>query len=94
MPFDEARRIVRKLNLNRRLDYPIWWKESGKNIIPNIPAKPDKTYSKTGWLGWSDWIGSNIISNQEKGKDKFSYDEAKAFLKINCKVLKQFHPYF
>ncbi len=84
MPFYEARVIVRKLNLKRRLDYPIWWRESGKNIIPNIPAKPDKTYSKSGWVGWSDWIGSNVINNQEKNKDKFSYQEAKTFLKINC----------
>lgn len=94
MPFDEARKIVRKLDLKKRLDYTIWWKESGKNIIPNIPAKPDKTYSKTGWLGWSDWIGSNIISNQEKGKDKFTYDEAKAFLKINCKGIINSMPKF
>ena len=94
MPFDEARGVVRKLKLKRRLDYPIWWKESGKNIIPNIPAKPDKTYSKTGWLGWSDWIGNNVISNQEKSKDKFSYDEAKTFLKINCKGIINSMPKF
>uniref|UniRef100_UPI004047A123 DEAD/DEAH box helicase family protein n=1 Tax=Bacteroidota TaxID=976 RepID=UPI004047A123 len=84
MPFDEARGVVRKLKLKGRVDYTSWWRKLGKNIIPKIPAKPDKTYSKTGWLGWSDWIGINVISNQEKGKEKFSYKEAKAFLKINC----------
>lgn len=85
MPFNDARTIVRELNLKKRSDYSIWWNKSGKKITPNIPAKPDKTYSKIGWIDWSDWIGNKIISNQEKGFGKFDYNEAKTYIINNCK---------
>jgi len=50
----------------------------------DIPAKPYNTYFKE-WEGWNNWLGIKNESNWEISKNSFSYDEAKSFLKNECK---------
>ena len=85
MAFKDAREIVRNLKLSKRLDYTIWWRNIGKTISPQIPAKPDQSYAKDGWAGWSDWMGSKIEGNWDISKNFFSLSDAKEFIKKHSK---------
>jgi hypothetical protein len=54
-PFKDARAFVRRLGFQSRTEWADYCK-SGKK--PNdIPAKPDRVYSDSGWAGWGDWLG-------------------------------------
>jgi hypothetical protein len=80
-PFEEARAFVHTLKL-KGVDE--WYKfcrgqlpEKGMRPI-DIPAHPNQTYAKSGWLGMGDWLGSGTIANSKK---KFrSFEEARAFV--------------
>jgi len=55
--FNQARQFSRSLGLSKRAD----WKEylkSGKRP-QNIPAQPEKTYQKKGWIDYKDWLNEN-----------------------------------
>ena len=56
LPFDEARDLVRQLNLKNKEEWIAWAKSNEKPN--NIPASPDGIYKDKGWLGWGDWIGN------------------------------------
>jgi hypothetical protein len=36
------------------------WNEYSKEgkLQTNIPSNPQKKYAKSGWLNWSDWLGT------------------------------------
>ena len=91
MAFENAKEFVRNLKLKKRIDYTVWWRNEGKTISPQIPAKPDQTYAKDGWLGWSDWMGSKIEGNWDISKKFFSLSDAKKFLRkhSNGKIISQ-----
>ena len=53
--FKKARKFSRKLGLRSSSE----WREfcnSGRKPA-NIPAYPDRSYSKAGWISWPDWLG-------------------------------------
>ena len=56
LPFNEARDLVRQLNLKKKEEWIAWAKSNEKPN--NIPASPDGIYKDKGWLGWGDWIGN------------------------------------
>jgi len=62
MPFDKARKFVRRLGLENQLEYRQWivgrLRRQGLPPRPkNIPANPDQVYSDH-WDGFNDFIGT------------------------------------
>ena len=62
LPFDKARRFVRRLKLRNQLEYREWSAGRLKNSkLParpdNIPANPDNVYSDL-WQGFNDFLGT------------------------------------
>ena len=57
LPFAEARRYVRSLDLTRT-GWPQWCKTKRPS---NIPSRPHTVYEGKGWKGWADWFGRKKI---------------------------------
>ena len=57
--YDLAKKIVNPLKLKSRMEW-VEYVNSGKKP-KNIPAKPESYYYKKGWLGYSDWLGTEVI---------------------------------
>jgi len=84
LPFEEARKFVRNLNLNGKTD----WKKWSKSSRPyNIPESPHKTYKNSGWINWGDFLGTGTIATYNR---KYrSFEEARNFarkLKLSSKA--------
>jgi superfamily II DNA or RNA helicase len=59
--FKKARAFARGLGLKSQIEWRDYSK-SGKR--PNdIPVNPNRTYAKTGWVGYGDWLGPNRTAN-------------------------------
>jgi hypothetical protein len=59
LPFDEARRLVRKLRISNRDA----WREYVKThraalSAQGIPTRPDVRYKDEGWKGWAVWLSA------------------------------------
>lgn len=80
--YEEAKIIAHKLNIKTTLE---WRKKCKNNNIPNsIPKRPDLYYLDNGWISWSDWLNSNIVSN--KNKKFYDFQTAKKIVKtLNIK---------
>ena len=52
LPFNEARTIVRMMNIPSVEGYADW-----KQRPSDIPPDPDRAYKDHGWIDWSDWLG-------------------------------------
>ena len=63
LPFEEARDIVRKLNLRGRTDWSAWGRSGARPA--DIPATPDHVYADTGWAGYGDWLGTGTPGPQD-----------------------------
>ena len=61
MPFEEARKLVRKEKLKTITAYRKLLK-TNKNPLPH---NPNYVYKKD-WIDWSDWLGAKIIASQNK----------------------------
>jgi hypothetical protein len=73
--FEAARTFVRGLNLKSSTKWRDYCK-SGKKP-DDIPAKPDRTYANSGWVGYSDWLGSGgVVRGQFR-----SFTKARAFVR-------------
>jgi hypothetical protein len=68
--FDKARAFVRRLKLKSWREYC----KSGRRPS-DIPADPKKTYAKSGWAGYGDWLGTGKVRPDEYR----SFKEARAF---------------
>lgn len=59
--FGEARAFAQSLNLKSASEWRLFCKsqlpELG-TLPPDIPANPNQTYAKSGWIGMSDWLGN------------------------------------
>ena len=90
LPFKEAKEYVQKLNLKSGKEYENWWKT---NKPDNIPAYPDNTYKKSGWVSWGDFLGTGIVSGRLK---KFlPFKEAKEYVqKLNLKSISKWQEYW
>jgi hypothetical protein len=78
LPYDEARKIVQKLNLKSVAQWRDYVKKKPIRGIHNYP--PD-TYQDV-WLdngGWSGFLGKKM-SPQEKARFKWSYNRAKEYV--------------
>lgn len=79
MPFEEARRIVRTLDLRGQAEWLEWCRS--ENRLPNIPLSPNVAYKRDGWVSMGDWLGTGRIAN--KNREFLGYHDAhKAALQI------------
>lgn len=67
MPFEEAREIVRSLKIKSAKEYRFQYYEKRNVALKSLPSSPDKLYLESGWISWGDWLGTNSISNRDKG---------------------------
>jgi hypothetical protein len=56
---------------------------SEQRAPPDIPALPSRTYAKTGWLGWGDWLGVH---------NRWSKTSLLAFVSSIVPLLNRFQP--
>jgi len=69
VPFEEARRIIHRLNIP---SYKSYVKEKVRLRSMNIPVVADKVYENDGWISWGDFLGTGYEAN----KEYFIYAEA------------------
>lgn len=88
LPFVEARQIARGLNISSGSQ---WRKFAREHKIPSgVPTSPEQTYSRLGWNGWNDWLGTN----PQKNKLWMGFDEAKKFVRsLNLSSSKSWMPW-
>jgi superfamily II DNA or RNA helicase len=79
-PFKEAREFARGLKLKSSSEWASFCKGDfpAKGTLPSdIPVSAVNVYSKNGWAGWGDWLGTDYVANQLRKYMPFS--EARAF---------------
>lgn len=73
LPFDESKRYAKSLKLSSKDE---WYAISKVNKLPqNIPSNPQRTYKETGWVGWSDFLGTN----SRKKRKMLEFEEAREY---------------
>ena len=62
LPFEEARSLIRSLNLKNLKE----WNNlcSSGNKPENIPANPSTSYKNKGWMGWGDFLGTGNVASR------------------------------
>lgn len=70
--YEEAKLFALKLKLNSIVE---WHKFYKSNKPSGIPSNPNRVYNGKGWKDWSDFLGTNNISNAKK--NFVPYEEAK-----------------
>jgi hypothetical protein len=59
-PFKQARELVHGLRLKSRSEWSAFCKSDEKP--KDIPTAADVIYSKAGWSGWGDWLGTGSVA--------------------------------
>jgi hypothetical protein len=87
MPFEKARKIVRKLGLKTNDDYKKFWKEG---LIPiNIPGNPRGVYKDQGFISMPDFLGYNSLF-----QDWYNWDDSIKFIHpLNLKSASEFRKF-
>jgi hypothetical protein len=75
-PFKKARAFVHRLGLKSRDDWQEYC-QLGKKP-DGIPAKPQRTYAKSGWVGWGNWLGTGTIAPRLRAYRSFERARALA----------------
>ncbi len=80
--FCEARKFAHQLQLKSNME----WRAYCKGEIPSkkpkpsdISSSPDKSYKGKGWKSWGDWLGTNSISNSQRGF--LDFESARIFVR-------------
>ena len=74
MPFEEARKIVRKLKLPSIVSYTKYWR---RGLLPkNIPAKPHAVYGGQGFLDYEDFL-----NHKNKFQEWWPFEKASRYVK-------------
>ncbi len=55
LPFEEAAKFVRQLNLRSQQDFYAWCRKGLRP--PELPSSPQLAYKDKGWKGWADFLG-------------------------------------
>jgi hypothetical protein len=69
--FQEARSFAKSLKLSSKSDWETYTKGHFKKLpqLPeDIPAGPAEKYKKSGWISWSDWLGSGASPKKKRKK--------------------------
>jgi hypothetical protein len=61
-PLEEAREFVRRLGLKNYNEWRAWSRSTERP--KNIPSAPREVYSREGWKGFGDWLGTGRIANR------------------------------
>jgi hypothetical protein len=77
LPFEDAREVVRKLNLKTSTNWVKYTKS--KDFPKNIPKDPARSYADSGWSGYQDFL--------VEPSEKRSFGDAKALAQEVCKDL-------
>lgn len=88
--FNEAKSFAQSLNLK---SWKEWKEYCKKKRIPNdIPASPNQTYKRKGWISVGDWLGTSTIASYNlQFKD---FEEARDFVrKLDLKSNKDWKVY-
>jgi len=56
-PFKEARAFVRRLGLRSAQEWRAYCRSGARPY--DIPADPQRPYTKSGWVSWNDWLGTD-----------------------------------
>lgn len=64
LPFAEARKFVRKLNLKNMKEWRLYY--SSNDRLEHIPSDPARIYKEQGWLNFGDWLGNDNLSNRKR----------------------------
>ena len=69
MPFEEARKFARALNLKSQSEWLAYCQSGSKPA--NIPINPGAVYKNDGWKGWADFLGYEGNRNISKELSEF-----------------------
>ena len=90
--FEESKTFARKLKLKSSTEWKKYRKTSSKPS--NIPSAPDAFYKDTGWISWSDFLGTGNISNINKNKAFLLFEKAREFVrKLNLRTYGEWYEY-
>jgi superfamily II DNA or RNA helicase len=70
LTFIEARNFVKNLGLKSFAEWRKYCKSGDKP--DTIPAKPNRTYKDSGWIGMGDWLGTGNIAPKDRSFLEFS----------------------
>ena len=91
LPFEEARKYARSLNLDSVTSWNNFTKS--KKRPSNIPAQPEMTYKKD-WQGWGNWLGNKIRKGRRGSVSFLSYEKARQYVRtLNIKGQKEWIEY-
>ncbi len=76
LSFEEACAFSRNLGLKSISEWRAWAKTVAKPF--DIPANPVGVYSGKGWVGWGDWLGTNVVANFNR--IFLPFEEARVFV--------------
>ena len=63
LSFEEARKIVRSLEIKSERKWRKWCKSENRRM--DIPSSPHAVYKKQ-WKGWGDWLGTNTKAAEDR----------------------------
>ena len=88
--FEAARTWARGLGLK---SYAAWRNMLANDVKPaDIPANPDSSYQKDGWVSWSDWLGTGTTATRKRKYRPFTI--ARKFVhKLNLKTRNEWTDY-
>jgi hypothetical protein len=81
LKFDDAKKIVHELRLKSQNDWNEWCKSQDMKML-KIPTNPNVVYKNSGWLSYSDWLGTVSYLNK-KNINYLTYTDCKKFIKKN-----------
>ena len=62
LTYEQAKNIIRKLNLKNQTEWVIYRKTKKPE---NIPSNPEAIYKNKGWISLGDWLGTNGVAPQK-----------------------------
>ena len=92
LPFPNARRFARELNLKNSKE----WNDFAKSVNrpDDIPYSPNVTYHNKGWKSWGDWLGTGNICPKIKHKNFLPFEKARKIVRrLKLKSNKEYHKY-
>ena len=92
LPFEEARKFVRSLNLKGHREWRTYL-DSG-NKPTNIPSNPDTIYKTSGWLSMADWLGTKPGAATRPQGNWLPFKKARKFVhSLNLKTCEEWDKY-
>jgi superfamily II DNA or RNA helicase len=81
LPFAKARELALKLGIKSRSEWFAYVKSKKTAVASNavrLPLSPERSYAKSGWISWSDWLGCEIDETKRVHKKSGRFREFKS----------------